>query len=96
MRKSDFVARFGGEEFAVLLDASNIQGGLAVAERLRQAIEAMDINTAKGVLKVTASLGVSASNYGESARELFQRADGALYVAKRNGRNRVEAAAGSR
>ncbi len=96
MRKSDFVARFGGEEFAVLLDASNLQGGLAVAERLRQAIEAMDINTAKGVLKVTASLGVAASNYGEAARELFQRADGALYVAKRNGRNRVEAAAGSR
>ena len=96
MRKTDFVARFGGEEFAVLLDASSLQGGLAVAERLRQAIEAMNIDTAKGVIKVTASLGVAASSYGESARELFQRADGALYVAKRNGRNRVEAAAGSR
>ena len=95
MRKTDFVARFGGEEFAVLLDASTLQGGLAVAERLRQAIEAMRIKSGESDLQVTASLGVAAAGYGESARELFQRADGALYVAKRNGRNRVEWAAGT-
>jgi len=93
MRKTDFVARFGGEEFAVVLDASNLQGGIAVAERIREAVEALRIQTEKGVLQVTASFGVAAARYGEASRELFQRADGALYVAKRNGRNRVEAAA---
>jgi len=96
MRKSDYVARFGGEEFAVLLDASNLQGGVAVAERIRKAVEALSIPVGKTTLRITASFGVAAATYGESAKDLFQRADGALYVAKRNGRNRVEAAAGGR
>jgi len=96
MRKSDYVARFGGEEFAVLLDESNLQGGVAVAERIRKAVEALIIPVGETTLRVTASFGVAAAMYGETAKDLFQRADGALYVAKRNGRNRVEAAAGQR
>ncbi len=94
LRVGDFAARYGGEEFVVLLPATGMAGAITFAERLRCALEATRIDGPKGLLGVTASLGI-ASAFGpqcrDSGRELFQRADDALYEAKAAGRNCVRA-----
>lgn len=92
-RPGDFCARFGGEEFAVILGATELMGGVQVAERVRAAIEALGI--AHGVSGaselVTISLGVATMKQGggDTCAALLGRADAALYQAKREGRNRV-------
>ncbi len=93
-RRSDLVARFGGEEFAVLLPNTGQEGALQVAERMRSSIERGFIVHEGNRLQVTASFGVATRepHAGESASALLQRADAALYAAKHGGRNRVEAA----
>jgi diguanylate cyclase (GGDEF)-like protein len=91
LRASDFVGRTGGEEFIVLLPDTDLSGGVVAAEKLREAIGAIDV---VGVERgTTASFGVAA--FPEHAREpetLLRQADRALYLAKQHGRNRVEAA----
>ena len=89
LRKSDYVARFGGEEFAVMLSDTDAPSGATVAERIRQAIAALGVDAGSETLRFTASFGVAAARAGETAEELFQRADKALYVAKDTGRNQV-------
>ena len=92
LRVSDFVARAGGEEFVVLLPDTGLDGALVVAENLRAAIQAMAVPGLGA--PVTASFGVAV--HPEDARDgegLLRSADRALYLAKSNGRNRVEAAA---
>ena len=93
-RTVDFVARIGGEELALLLPQTDSAGALEVAERLRKRIEALQVQTAAGLIGVTASFGVAmyAARSGTGDR-LFERADKALYAAKNAGRNRVEFAA---
>jgi len=90
---NETVGRLGGEEFAVLASETDLDGGLALAERVRRAIEDLDIpHPASPVAgRVTVSLGV-ATGVGESWRDVLKRADGALYSAKKGGRNRVAAA----
>ncbi len=86
VRKSDFICRYGGEEFCILLPQIDLDGALMAAQRLRLAIEAQ---VCAGI-KVTASLGVSALSLGApDPRELINQADIALYASKRQGRNRV-------
>ncbi|WP_414830882.1 GGDEF domain-containing protein [Alteromonas sp. H39] len=91
-RSTDFIARFGGEEFAVLLPSHTINQALTVAERLRKAIaqSAMELDDGSEV-RVTASFGVATISshavYDEQA--LINRADTALYQAKASGRNCV-------
>ena len=95
MRK-DFVSRFGGEEFAIILPDTNEAGGIAVAERVRQAVSQSRIRRAKSsevVTNITVSAGVSTFVAGDSAASLIERADQALYRAKNGGRNRVVGAA---
>lgn len=93
------VARFGGEEFAVLLAGSDLERSTALAERLRNCIAAAPVAAAAEEIPVTASLGVAvwAPGAGTDAaacqQTLLATADAALYAAKRNGRNRVEVAA---
>ncbi|MDD5717043.1 MAG: diguanylate cyclase [Sulfuricurvum sp.] len=87
VRTGDVLARWGGEEFACLLPDVNVEKALHVAQKLRSAIEMLDIPEA-GV--ITASLGVSLYKIGDTEESLIQRADTALYRAKENGRNRVE------
>lgn len=92
-RTTDFVARLGGEELAVLLPQTDQQGALEVAERLRQQIAALRVKSAAGEVRVTASFGVAMyiARSGAGAT-LFARADKALYAAKHGGRDRVELA----
>lgn len=92
-RASDFAARLGGEELALILAQSDATGAREVAERLRRRIEDLRIRTPAGEVRVTASLGVGIypGRSGDAAR-VFDRADRALYAAKRGGRNRVEMA----
>ena len=88
----DLVARYGGEEFAVILLDSALRGALAVAEQLRASVARKRI-TRKGsgesLGSITLSLGVAAYVPGEPLGKLVSRADQALYLAKRTGRNRV-------
>jgi diguanylate cyclase (GGDEF)-like protein len=92
-RASDAVARWGGEEFAILLPETDAAGGLAIAERIRERIAAAAVPTAGGPLAVTVSVGVaSMPANGRAKGPLVEAADRALYAAKRGGRNGVRAA----
>jgi len=92
VRSFDMVGRLGGEEFAIILVRTGIQDALACAERIRANIEALVFDTAVGSLKVTASFGVAQFSADDATfADLLNRADGALYGAKRSGRNRVTA-----
>jgi diguanylate cyclase (GGDEF)-like protein len=86
-RKGDLVARFGGEEFVLLMPNCGAEDALAKAEKIRRDCEQLD---ASGV-RLTISIGVACFDPGdpESLDSLFGRADKALYDAKRLGRNRV-------
>lgn len=92
LRKAgDLVARFGGEEFAVLVPETDIDGATVLAERLRLAVEETEIDTPMGARRFTASFGVAAlEDEHESVEAAIKRADDALYRAKNSGRNRVE------
>jgi diguanylate cyclase (GGDEF)-like protein len=92
VRDLDVPARFGGEEFVVLLRNPSTEVALEVGERIRDAVERIDLNDI-GVGSVTVSVGASVSRIeGEAVATLVERADHAMYRAKRYGRNRVEAA----
>jgi diguanylate cyclase (GGDEF)-like protein len=91
-RATDFVARIGGEEFAVLLPEQDFSGAFAVAENLRALVAGLDTADIAPGLRVTASLGIAALRPGEARDSLLRRADAALYAAKAAGRNRVVAA----
>jgi diguanylate cyclase (GGDEF)-like protein/PAS domain S-box-containing protein len=92
-RQGDFVARIGGEEFAIVLANTELEGALLLAEIVRERIEAAAIRLADSkLLKLTASIGVAKWLPGETTEDLFSRADEALYAAKGLGRNRVEVA----
>jgi diguanylate cyclase (GGDEF)-like protein len=89
-READTPARYGGEEMALILPHTEIDGSYAIAERARSAIEGLRIPRldADGVLRVTASFGVAASSEGDK-NALIADADGALYAAKRQGKNQT-------
>ncbi len=88
IRKSDVFSRIGGEEFTLLLPDTSLDKALIMAERVRSNIES---HAFKQIGKVTVSLGVAAFQHGDSADSIMKRADVALYHAKENGRNRIEA-----
>lgn len=92
-REVDYPARYGGEELAVILPHTDLEGAYAIAERIRTSIEALRIPRMdkQGMLQVTASLGVAATTDGEK-NALIAEADAALYAAKRQGKNRTVAA----
>lgn len=91
----DVAARFGGEEFAILLPDTGLLGARHVAERIRQTFASQAFVVADSREKIgslTCSFGVAEHHPGESGDALSRRADQALYRAKENGRNRVSAA----
>lgn len=85
-RASDALARWGGEEFVVLIPMANVQEATTAAEKLRRSIVSDHWPT---IDQLSASFGVAAHTPGESADALLDRADNALYKAKESGRNRV-------
>ena len=91
-RTTDFAARWGGEEFAVLLPNTDAGGGLEIGEQIRQNIEAIEMPLEDGSFsKVTASIGIYTQKPTQysSVSEFFSKADEALYEAKKTGRNKV-------
>lgn len=93
LRNDDIIGRIGGEEFAILLPDSNLEGASRTASRLRALIANTPLQHNMQALHITASIGVASALASESAETLLDRADQAMYRAKQNGRNRVEAQA---
>ncbi|MGV8026255.1 MAG: diguanylate cyclase [Anaerolineaceae bacterium] len=90
LRSTDLIGRYGGEEFVILLPDSELDTAIAVAERIRRNIAALQMTTKTGVIKVTVSIGISQLEKTiENLDELLLRADQALNVAKANGRNQI-------
>jgi len=94
LRVHDIVGRYGGEEFALLMPETDLNGALVVAERYRKRVEDFVLLEREHELRVTISLGVAAFPKKDisSVDDLIRHADNALYQAKNNGRNRVEVA----
>ena len=92
VREIDVAARWGGEEFAVVLPGTDVAGATRAAERIRDALARRELIAPDGgVLHVTASFGVVASSPGTTSDELLSLADEALYRAKRAGKDRIDA-----
>jgi len=91
LRPEDLVTRYGGEEFLALLPGLNLEASRNVAERLRTAVENMEINTNNGTTlpSLTISAGIAEMHDEKDSLNLIERADAALYRAKDEGRNRV-------
>ncbi len=90
LRADDVLARYGGEEFVALLAATRQDAGLRVAEMLRTCIEGIGFRGQQQPVRITLSCGLTALRAGDTADTAFERADRALYQAKRGGRNRCE------
>ncbi len=92
-RPSDVVCRYGGEEFAVILPDTHVEGGMVVAEKIRNAIEALHIPHITSIVSdyVTSSLGVATviPSFFSTPNEIIRMADNALYTSKKSGRNCV-------
>jgi diguanylate cyclase (GGDEF)-like protein len=89
VRESDLLARYGGEEFVILAPNTDINGAVAIAEKIRMTIESSSqiVDDSMRPIKVTISCGVA--QYRGNRKQFFQTADGALYDAKREGKNCV-------
>lgn len=90
-RETDFVARFGGEEFVMLLPDSDINAALVVTNKIREMVEKSSFNANGERIKITLSCGIAQFSAGDSSEGVFERADKALYQAKQNGRNQCVA-----
>jgi two-component system cell cycle response regulator len=94
MRSYDFIGRYGGEEFLVILPECCLECAVGFAERLRLCVGTDSVDTSEGMIPVTISFGVAANSKDrkKDADSLVKAADAALYRAKEKGRNRVEVA----
>jgi diguanylate cyclase (GGDEF)-like protein len=93
LRTYDIASRYGGDEFVIVLPNTQLLSGLEVAERIRKAVQSINFKVPLGKLSVTVSIGIAAfpTEKVDCYNALFTGADAALYRAKHNGRNRVEA-----
>jgi diguanylate cyclase (GGDEF)-like protein len=94
-RRSDFLARYGGDEFVAVLPDTPLTDGVRLAERHAADIRTLDHRVCDQQVALSISIGVAELLPGESARQWVERADRALYAAKQAGRNRVIAADGA-
>ena len=88
-RASDYICRWGGEEFLILLPDTSLEGAIQVAEGVRQSVEKLIIQANEILLRLTISLGVASNLHGTEFSETMNYADKSLYLAKQNGRNQV-------
>lgn len=88
LRKTDFIARFGGEEFVMILPETDLKAAELALEKLRAAIEACPFRFRDKPLTITSSFGATQFAAGDTLATVFDRADKALYTAKESGRNR--------
>ncbi len=94
LRDADFIARYGGDEFAALLSETDLGTAMVVAEKLRVSIVEADHSHGDTKVPITLSCGVASIRDGDTPDVVFERADAALYRAKRNGKNCCEAEKG--
>ncbi|MBE0469672.1 MAG: diguanylate cyclase [Methyloprofundus sp.] len=92
-RETDFVSRFGGEEFTMLLSNTHSEAALVLAEKVRRIIEKTGFNYAGKAISITISCGIAELQASDNQESLFVRADKALYEAKKKGRNQCVIAA---
>ena len=92
LRPGDTIGRTGGEEFMVLLPGATLDEAGGVAQRIRNAVAALDCGDLAPALRTSVSIGLAACRGGAGVETVCKRADDALYLAKANGRNRVELA----
>ena len=91
LRQQDWLARMGGEEFAILLPDTTGEAALIIAERVRRMVEELEVPFETGPLKMTVCAGVAQLDLACGWEEMMRRADAAMYEAKRRGRNLVSA-----
>jgi len=91
-RKSDWAARYGGDEFLICLPGAKLERAVEIAELMRKTIEKREFLCGENALRITASFGVFSvkPNQSVSVESLIQNVDSKLYLAKNNGRNRTE------
>jgi diguanylate cyclase len=95
IKGKDFAARYGGEEFAIILPDTDLTGAVIVGNALRKAVASKDVinrSTGKVLGRITMSVGIAEYVGDKTVEDIIERADGALYTAKHNGRNQVAAA----
>lgn len=91
LREDDTLIRYGGEEFLAILQHSSLPIGLKVAERIIASINTLPVIAANDKkINMTVSIGITTPEQSDTTMSLIDRADTALYKAKRNGRNRIE------
>jgi diguanylate cyclase len=90
IRKSDLVARFGGDEFAVILNDTSARNSASLIDRFVKALDDIRIPYAQPDVRVTCSAGYTEIAGGDTVKTLLKRVDEALYTAKHAGRNRIE------
>jgi diguanylate cyclase (GGDEF)-like protein len=88
-RQDDLLGRYGGEEFVLVLQGAALANARTLAERLRGRVSALPIETGKGAVRITVSIGVAELRVDDTMESLLKRADEALYRAKEEGRDRV-------
>ena len=96
MRVSDMLFRYGGEEFALVLSGTDLDGARQMGERLRAAVDAYPFVYNNKEIDVTVSIGVASLGRRDSANRLFNKADAAFYQAKKAGRNQVHSSSENR
>jgi len=89
LRKSDLFGRIGGEEFAIVLQNTPLDGATLFANRICKSVEEMEVSINNKRLHVTVSIGVATLSNEKSVAELLKKSDEALYKAKERGRNQV-------
>ena len=89
MRGFDYIGRYGGEEFLIILQNTDLEEGREIAERLRHQVEVSPFHHNDVTLPITISVGMTHYHQGDVAESMIQRADEALYLAKAAGRNQV-------
>ncbi len=90
LRTSDIIARYGGDEFAIILSHCSLENAIKVGVNIHGIVERAAISFKESILPLTISGGISAFRKDDNSNTVFERADKALYVAKKSGRNMIK------